>query len=115
MIPALDRLSLKLVIGIAAALMLALLVAAMVGLAFASVPLYRLFCELTGFDGTPLRAESAPGAVAGEVGVRFDANIDPALPPGIGMTAASTTGEESTRAAAATNRFTGENFCLSRH
>lgn len=62
------------------ALRLALLVAAMVGLAFASVPLYRLFCDLTGFDGTPLRAESAPGAVAGEVGVRFDANINPALP-----------------------------------
>lgn len=59
---------------------MALLAAAMVALAFASVPLYRLFCELTGFDGTPLRAESAPGAVAGEVGVRFDANIDPALP-----------------------------------
>ena len=61
------------------ALRLALLVAAMAGLAFASVPLYRLFCELTGFDGTPLRAAAAPGAVAGEVGVRFDANINPAL------------------------------------
>ena len=59
---------------------MALLAAAMVALAFASVPLYRLFCELTGFDGTPLRAERAPGAVPGEVGVRFDANIDPALP-----------------------------------
>ena len=62
------------------AMMMALLVAAMVGLAFASVPLYRLFCELTGFDGTPIRAERAPGAVAGEVGVRFDANVHPGLP-----------------------------------
>ncbi len=62
------------------ALRLALLVAAMVALAFASVPLYRLFCELTGIDGTPLRASQAPGAVAGEVGVRFDANISSALP-----------------------------------
>ncbi len=62
------------------ALTMALLVAAMVGLAFASVPLYRLFCELTGFDGTPLRAERAPGAVAGQVGVRFDANVHPGLP-----------------------------------
>jgi cytochrome c oxidase assembly protein subunit 11 len=53
---------------------------AMLALAFASVPLYRMFCELTGFDGTPLRAERAPGAVAGQVGVRFDANISPALP-----------------------------------
>ena len=62
------------------ALKLAVLVAAMVALAFASVPLYRLFCEVTGFDGTPLRAEKAPGAVAGQIGVRFDANIDPKLP-----------------------------------
>jgi cytochrome c oxidase assembly protein subunit 11 len=59
---------------------MAMMVAAMLALAFASVPLYRMFCELTGFDGTPLRAERAPGAVAGEVGVRFDANINPALP-----------------------------------
>ena len=62
------------------ALLMALIVAAMVGLAFASVPLYRLLCELTGFDGTPLRAERAPGAVAGEVGVRFDANVQSGLP-----------------------------------
>ena len=53
---------------------------AMLGLGFASVPLYRIFCQLTGFDGTPLRAEKAPGAVAGEIGVRFDANIQPGLP-----------------------------------
>ena len=60
--------------------LMALMVAAMLALAFASVPLYRMFCELTGFDGTPLRAERAPGAVAGEVGVRFDANVNGALP-----------------------------------
>ena len=47
----------------------------MLGLAFASVPLYRMFCEVTGFNGTTLRAERAPGAVAGQIGVRFDANI----------------------------------------
>ena len=62
------------------ALMMALLVAAMVGLAFASAPLYRAFCSLTGFGGTPLRAEKAPGAVAGKIGVRFDANVHPGLP-----------------------------------
>ena len=62
------------------ALWMALLVAFMVGLAFASVPLYRMFCELTGFDGTPRRAERAPGAVAGQIGVRFDANVHPGLP-----------------------------------
>jgi cytochrome c oxidase assembly protein subunit 11 len=56
------------------------IVAAMVGLAFASAPLYRAFCEATGFGGTPLRAEKAPGAVPGQVSVRFDANIHPGLP-----------------------------------
>ena len=59
----------------------ALLVLAMVGLAFASVPLYRLFCQVTGIDGTTQRAEAAPGPVAGkEVAVRFDANTASALP-----------------------------------
>jgi cytochrome c oxidase assembly protein subunit 11 len=56
------------------------IVTAMVGLAFASAPLYRAFCEATGFDGTPQRAAAAPGAVAGEIGVRFDANVHPGLP-----------------------------------
>ena len=61
----------------------ALLVAAMVGLAFASVPLYRLFCQVTGFGGTPLRAEEvAPSmkATGKLVSVRFDANTNSALP-----------------------------------
>jgi cytochrome c oxidase assembly protein subunit 11 len=63
--------------------MMALLVAAMVGLAFASVPLYRIFCQVTGFDGTTQRADGAkaPGPVAGNtVSVRFDANTAPSLP-----------------------------------
>ena len=59
---------------------MAVIVAAMLALAFASVPLYRLFCEATGFDGTPLRADSAPGAIAGEIGVRFDGNTHASLP-----------------------------------
>lgn len=62
---------------------LALLAAAMVGLGFASVPLYRMFCQATGWNGT-VREElnaSAPGAVAGKiVTVRFDANVSPNLP-----------------------------------
>lgn len=52
----------------------------MLALAFASPPIYRTFCSLTGFGGTPLRAEKAPGAVAGKISVRFDANIHPGLP-----------------------------------
>ena len=62
------------------ALFLFLLVFGMTGLAFASAPLYRAFCEYTGFGGTPLRADKAPGAIAGSVGVRFDANVHPGLP-----------------------------------
>ena len=63
------------------ALTMAALVAAMVGLAFASVPLYRMFCQATGFNGTTKRAAIAPGGVVGEsVRVRFDANVDPKLP-----------------------------------
>ena len=59
----------------------ALLVAAMVGLAFASVPLYRLFCRVTGFGGTPLRAEQVTTQATGKlVNVRFDANVNSALP-----------------------------------
>jgi cytochrome c oxidase assembly protein subunit 11 len=62
------------------ATIMAVIVAAMVGLAFASSPLYRAFCSVTGFGGTPLRAEKAPGAVGGQVNVRFDANTHPGLP-----------------------------------
>lgn len=52
----------------------------MLGVAFASVPLYRAFCQATGYGGTPLRADSAPGAVAGQINVRFDSNINAKLP-----------------------------------
>ena len=62
------------------ALIMSGIVAFMIGVAAVSPELYRTFCSLTGFGGTPLRAEAAPGAVAGEVGVRFDANVHPGLP-----------------------------------
>ncbi|WP_439817391.1 cytochrome c oxidase assembly protein [Zavarzinia sp. CC-PAN008] len=53
----------------------------MLGLAYASVPLYELFCRVTGFAGTPVRAALAPGAVGDrKITVRFDANTDPGLP-----------------------------------
>lgn len=48
----------------------------MVGAAYASVPLYRAFCQLTGFDGTVRRAEVAPETVLGKtLTIRFDANV----------------------------------------
>jgi cytochrome c oxidase assembly protein subunit 11 len=59
-----------------------LVVLAMVGLAFASVPLYRMFCQVTGFAGTTQRATSdeAPGARVGSImSVRFDANVAPGI------------------------------------
>lgn len=50
--------------------------AAMTGAAFAAVPLYRVFCQATGFDGTVKRAVVAPNQVlARTVNVRFDANV----------------------------------------
>lgn len=55
----------------------------MVGLSFAAVPLYRIFCQVTGFGGTTRVAEAAPdmsARKAGEVYVRFDANVSPSLP-----------------------------------
>jgi cytochrome c oxidase assembly protein subunit 11 len=61
-------------------LILLLIIAAMFGVVAISPTLYRAFCEATGFGGTPLRAERAPGAIAGQVGVRFDANVHPGLP-----------------------------------
>ena len=41
------------------AIMAASVAAGMVGLSFASVPLYRLFCQVTGFGGATQRAETA--------------------------------------------------------
>ena len=61
-------------------LILVLIVAAMTALVAVSPTLYRAFCEATGFNGTTLRAERAPGAVAGQVKVQFDANVHPGLP-----------------------------------
>ncbi len=67
--------------GITAALLFSV-AGGMVGLAFASVPLYQWFCQVTGFGGTP-NITSAPVAAAPSektITVRFDANVSPALP-----------------------------------
>lgn len=53
----------------------------MTGLAFASVPLYRLFCQVTGFGGTVQRADAAPAVTTEKViTIRFDSNTSPDLP-----------------------------------
>ncbi len=65
----------------AVALSLVGLVAVMIGLAFAAVPLYRLFCQVTGYSGVPQRAEAAPDRELDRtIQIRFDANVDRALP-----------------------------------
>lgn len=63
------------------ALMLGGVVVGMGGAAYAAVPAYRLFCQVTGFGGTTRRADSVPTAASDRViKVQFDANTDPALP-----------------------------------
>ncbi|MGI4792477.1 MAG: cytochrome c oxidase assembly protein [Janthinobacterium lividum] len=60
---------------------LAATIAGMVGLSFASVPLYRLFCAATGYAGTPqIGGAAGPGGEGGMITVRFDANTSPSLP-----------------------------------
>ena len=58
------------------ALICAAVVMGMTGAAFAAVPLYRLFCQVTGFDGTTMKAEAAPTEILDqEVLIRFDTNV----------------------------------------
>lgn len=62
------------------ALACALGAAAMVGVAFAAVPLYTLFCKVTGFAGTPRVATEASETVGQRVvTVRLDANVQPGM------------------------------------
>lgn len=54
----------------------AAVVICMTGAAFAAVPLYKRFCDLTGFDGTVRRAKAAPAtAIDRRILIRFDANV----------------------------------------
>lgn len=53
----------------------------MLGLSYAAVPLYDMFCRATGYAGTPARADAASVNVAGQsITIRFDSNVGPALP-----------------------------------
>ena len=62
---------------------------AMLGLGFAAVPLYRMFCQVTGFGGTTQRATESDAALAerfarsagaGTISIRFDGSIDRGMP-----------------------------------
>jgi cytochrome c oxidase assembly protein subunit 11 len=60
---------------------LATLAIAMVGVSFAAIPLYRVFCSVTGYAGTPqIGPQAAPGATRQIMTVRFNANVNPNLP-----------------------------------
>ena len=61
------------------ALLAAAGVVGMGGLGYASVPLYRIFCQVTGLNGTTQRGQAAPGAIDRQVTVRFDSNTAQSL------------------------------------
>lgn len=61
----------------------ALIALASLGMGFAAVPLYRLFCQVTGFGGTTQRADGLDGIrpVLGKtLSIRFDSNVSHGLP-----------------------------------
>jgi cytochrome c oxidase assembly protein subunit 11 len=66
------------------ALMAGGLAVSMVGLGFASAPLYRVFCQVTGFGGTTMRVDEAQAATVRSTEhpmvIRFDANHRGDLP-----------------------------------
>lgn len=56
-------------------------VAGMLGLSYAAVPLYKLFCQVTGYGGTPQQADVAPAEILDRIiTVRFNADTMPELP-----------------------------------
>jgi len=63
------------------ALVTAAVVVGMVGMSYAAVPIYRAFCQVTGWGGTTQRSEGpASVTLAREITIRFDATTDPNLP-----------------------------------
>jgi cytochrome c oxidase assembly protein subunit 11 len=65
-------------VGLAAALF----AVAMIGTAYAAVPLYRLFCQVTGFGGTTQVGSASTSLIAvpgSHIKIRFDANVAPGL------------------------------------
>ena len=63
------------------AFVVAAVIIGMVGMSFAAIPLYRLFCAATGYGGTPsIGQATAPGASGQSLRVRFNADTGPRLP-----------------------------------
>jgi cytochrome c oxidase assembly protein subunit 11 len=64
--------------GVVLSCVTALLV--MGGMTWAAVPLYRLFCQVTGYGGTTMRADKAPDAILDRtITIRFDSNVAPGM------------------------------------
>jgi cytochrome c oxidase assembly protein subunit 11 len=66
------------------ALSMAMFALGMLGLGYAAVPLYDLFCRVTGFGGTTQQASEAKAAtirpVSQTISIRFDGNVDRGMP-----------------------------------
>jgi cytochrome c oxidase assembly protein subunit 11 len=61
--------------------MLASMICAMLGASFAAIPLYRVFCAVTGYGGTPqVGLAASPGIAAAAITVHFNADVNPGLP-----------------------------------
>lgn len=65
------------------ALIVGMVALGMLGLGYASVPLYRMFCQATGFNGTTQRSTLAEAAgvraTNRPITIRFDANVAPGM------------------------------------
>jgi cytochrome c oxidase assembly protein subunit 11 len=60
---------------------LTIMVALMLGAAYAAVPLYQVFCKATGYGGTTQRATDNPkGIIDRQMTVRFDSNVTASIP-----------------------------------
>ena len=59
------------------ALALSLFAFIMLGMSFAAVPLYKLFCQVTGYGGTPLISKEKNLISIGEqIDIRFDSSVE---------------------------------------
>lgn len=62
------------------AIVCAAVVVGMIGVSYAAVPLYRMFCQVTGFGGTPqIASEPSQSVLDQTITVRFDANVSKKL------------------------------------
>lgn len=70
--------------NVRSAMMAGIFALAMLGMGYAAVPLYEIFCRVTGYGGTTQRADAAQAAAVQAttqpMSIRFDSNVNSALP-----------------------------------